>query len=108
MKARIINLNDSGIYQILNICLFTMTLVLLFAYVYFVNATIYRIVAWQKAQKEVAVLGPSLSGIETEYLSLERGITMAKAKEMNFQAAVDPQFISREPLGKGLSLNNNL
>ncbi len=108
MKSYALSYHNDVIVKRTSYMLLLMIAVLLGSYIYFVNGAIFKIVAWQSAEKQISALGPAVGLLEANYLALERTVTMAKAATLNFQDAANPEFISRKPLGNSLSIRNDL
>jgi hypothetical protein len=108
MKSKVLTIDHLAVTRAFSMMLLAVSLLLIFAYVGLVNQTILKIVAWQKTEKSIATLAPTLSGIEAQYISLQKGITLQRAAALNFREAVNPEFISRSPMGKGLSVRGSI
>ena len=58
--------------------------VLCFAYVYFVQASVFSIVEREKLNKDVSNIQASVSELETEYIKIRSGINLEVAAKMGF------------------------
>lgn len=97
-------IQDSKIFWFLAIGVF-MSLTL---YVYFVGHTIESVVLRQRAEKSIGNLENSMVSLESNYLALKNTVTAELAREMGFTEVSATKYISRKPLGKGLSLNTRI
>ena len=97
-------MQDSKIFWFLTVVVF-MSLTL---YVYFVANTIHSVVLRQQSEKSISNLENAMVSLESNYLALKSTVTAELAKEMGFTEASATKYISRKPLGKGLSLNTRI
>lgn len=79
-----------------------------FMYAYLVNMAIFQAVETKHLNVSISALSDKLNGLQTQYLSLQNEATLAKAQELGLTEQSNPTFISRKPLGSGLSLRDEL
>ena len=77
-------------------------------YDYFGGHTVYNVTKHQDAERSIATLEGGISDLETTLMSLKSDITIDLARAKGFKDAAGATYISRKPLGKGLSLNNEI
>lgn len=64
-----------------------------------------NVVKKEKLSQEISGMQARLSELESSYVVLRNGISVDFAYTQGFEDVIDPQFIERKSLGKGLSLN---
>ena len=74
-------------------------------YIYLVNTAALNGVRWGKAQQGIASLGGSVSELESRYLSLKQGVTLATAYAKGFEDARNVKFISTQKVGAVAAAN---
>ncbi|MBX4209199.1 hypothetical protein KW799_00665 [Candidatus Parcubacteria bacterium] len=76
-----------------------------FAYAYFINATISNIVATKDMQSKLGALTSSVSGLESRYLAAKSSLTKDDAFAMGFtEPKGEPVYVSKVSIGS-LSFN---
>ncbi len=74
-------------------------------YIYFVNKTVWNVVARQNVETHIATLNSKLSDTEFQYINSVSGITMDTAVKLGFISAVDnTTFVAREEIGKNVAI----
>ncbi len=78
-------------------------------YAYFVSHTVWSVVERQKSEKTILSLENNIEKLESDYLALKSKVTVDLALEKGFsEVSASVKFISRKPLSKGLTLNNEI
>lgn len=77
-------------------------------YAYFVVNIVQVVVLRGNEQKQVSLLDSRMSGLESSYLSLKSSVTIDVAYAKGFVDVSAPKFIPREPLGRGVAVNNEI
>lgn len=77
-------------------------------YVYFVSKTIVNVVARQKIERTISALSSNVEKLEAQYFSLKSKVTVDLAISKGFTNIPPATYISRTPVAKGLSLNNEI
>lgn len=75
------------------------TVIVVFAsmYIYFVNRTVWNVVARQNIETEIVALNSNLSNNEFEYINTKGSISMALATSLGFKSAEKQTlFVTRE------------
>ena len=78
------------------------------SYLYFVGRTVYSVTERQKNELLVDSLENNIEKLQTDYTALKAKVTTELALEKGFQSISSSKFISRKPLGKVLSINNEI
>lgn len=76
-------------------------------YVYFANTTIRTVTLLEKTKKEMRTLSVVVSEMESQRLSAENNISIAKAEQMGFTAVNHPVFIMKSSQKASLSLKTD-
>ncbi len=80
-------------------------IVLVGAYGYMVNTTVWNAFNKDKAEAEIVALNSKLGDLEFQYMSLSNSVSIDKAYELGFQNAVGKtQFASREFVAKNVAM----
>ena len=79
-----------------------------FLYAYWINKAIFEAVQTKQITAAVSELSSDLNALQQKYLSLQNSATLAKARELGFSESDTPIFISRRPLGQGISLRSDI
>ncbi|GEM_PF-5311680 len=81
-------------------------LVLFGIYVYFINATIRNVVAFNRLQQSNSAMAVEVNNLQTEYSSLKSAVSLASAYQSGYQDVATPQFISAAPSSRaGVALS---
>jgi len=70
----------------------------LFAYSYFINASVLFVVERKAAENESAVLLSRISGLETDYFNISENISVSLANSMGFKEVKEVSFIGRKSI----------
>ncbi len=79
-----------------------------FLYVYLVNQTVMNIVERKSSEEKLSELSSKLNALEFSYINLEGNITLEKAEAMGLSDRKDKIFVTWKPLGRTLSLSNEI
>lgn len=80
-------------------------IVLVGAYGYMVNTTVWNAFNKDKAEEQIVALNSQLGDLEFQYMSLSNNISIEKAYELGFQNAVGKTvFASREFVAKNVAM----
>src|SRR3989338_5691029 len=82
--------------------------ILLGLYLYFVGHTVWSAVERQNTEKSIVSIERDMEKLEAIYFDLKAGITSELAQSKGFTEISSAKYISRKPLGKILSLNNEI
>ncbi len=94
------------IYQkYLVLCAFSLLIVFLLAYGYFLNRAVMNVVKRTQLSKQIVDLNSHVGQLENQSFTLKSGITLDLATSLGFLPVNNPIYISRTPSSKGLSLN---
>ncbi|MES2087403.1 MAG: hypothetical protein V4467_00215 [Patescibacteria group bacterium] len=77
-------------------------------YIYFLGHTIFTVVARQNVEKSISSLSRDVEKLETKYFTLKSHVTSDLAISKGFTAIAPATYISRSPVAKGLTLNNEI
>ena len=77
-------------------------------YLYFLSHTIYSVVERQRSEQTIATLQGSIEKLEAVYSNLKAHVTVSLAEAKGFTSVTSATYISRKPIGKALSLNNEI
>jgi hypothetical protein len=75
-------------------------------YGYFIQMTITRVVAREKAISVLSALRSQTANLENEYFALDGGVTVDRAKSLGFSEPLNIAYVERG-VSSGLSLNQN-
>lgn len=64
-------------------------------YMYFVNKTVWNVVARQQTESSIVSLNSELSDMEFKYITAKSNITMDMAQRLGFQPAEHTIFVDR-------------
>jgi len=85
--------------------LLSMLVLLMGAYGYMVNQTVWNAFNKDQAEEQIIVLNSKLGDLEFQYMSLSNDISLEKAYELGFQNAVGKTlFASREFTAKNVAM----
>ncbi|MEK7150252.1 MAG: hypothetical protein AAB688_02470 [Patescibacteria group bacterium] len=74
-------------------------------YLYFVNMTIVNVVERQNTEKDIASLNSRISDMESDFLSLNKKISLEYAVSKGFVKMASEKYVSRKALSVNLSMN---
>lgn len=94
--------NDRRIFWILVATL----AVVLFAYVYFLGSSVYSVITRKEAESESKQLIAKISILESEYVKLDKAVSLELAHANGFIDIAVPRYISREQTGSTFTLRN--
>lgn len=77
-------------------------------YFYFLGNIIHNVVERQHIERTILSIQGDIEKLETTYSDLKSRVTVGLAESKGFSAISATTYISRNPLGKGLSLNNEI
>lgn len=83
------------------------TLALVVAYFYFVNSSVFGIMAHEKAREEADDLQSAIASLESEYLALTDRITLAEAVNHGFEEVSQNDVVAINLGSGGLSLRGD-
>lgn len=83
-------------------------LVTALCYAYLVNKAVLQAVETHSLDVKMSAISSNLNQLQTTFLSLENGITLSEAATLGLTEAQNPAFITSKPLGRALSLRNDL
>lgn len=92
--------NDRRIFWIL----LALLGVVLFAYIYFLGASVYSVIARKEFERESAQLVAKISILESEYVQLDKAVSLELAHANGFVDIAVPRYISREDTGSTFTL----
>lgn len=75
-------------------------------YGYFIQMTIIRVVAREKAGSALSALRSETANLENEYFALDTGVTIDRARALGFVEAQNVAYVERG-VTSGLSFNQN-
>ncbi len=81
--------------------------VLLIAYLYFVNASVIKLVERKNEENVIKSMGGELTKLESEYMRLTAGLNMELAKKLGFESVTKMEFARATKANKGLSLRGH-
>lgn len=98
----------SFLYHRGTLLLWLLALVLIGLYFYFVNVSVFGIMAHEKARESADDLGSTIASLEAEYLVLADRVNLAEAESRGFKevAQNDIVAVNVDPVA-GLSLRGN-
>jgi len=106
MKIKTLKLNINN-EQMAIFSLMGIVVSLLFAYAYFINASVLYVVERKTAEKESVVVLSRISDMETEYFRISEGISISLAHSLGFQEAEKISFADRKSVvRRAVTLNN--
>lgn len=79
--------------------------ILIIAYVYFVNATIQHVVARKNLEAATELLSSQVSDLEFSYIRYQNDITPDYVAQNGFVESQQITYVSRRPAAVALSLN---
>lgn len=68
---------------------------LISAYMYFVNKTVWNVVARQQVESSIVALNSKLSDMEFKYITAKSNITLQMAHQLGFQTVTKTTFVDR-------------
>lgn len=75
------------------------------SYMYFVNKTVWNVVARQAAESQIVALNSDLSTTEFDYINSRASVTMELAETLGFKSADNQTlFVTRESAAKNIAL----
>ncbi len=83
--------NDRRIFWVLVALLFAV----ITAYVYFLGVSVYAVVDRKQAEQRTGVMNAQISQLESQYVSLDKNIDLALARERGFLEIAVPRYISQ-------------
>ena len=84
---------DYGRFALWGVC--GAFMLLLFAYSYFLNASVWNVVERKNVEKEISVVGSRVALLEAEYFSETDKLTLATAKSLGFFESKETRFAVR-------------
>lgn len=78
--------------------------VVLFAYVYFLGSSVYSVISRKEAESESEQLVAKISLLESEYVKLDKAVSLELAHANGFIDIAVPHYISRENTGATFTL----
>lgn len=103
MVEKVLQLNNE---RIIFWTLFSVLMLSLGFYMYFVRTTISNVVARQNLESEASSLVLSIGNQEFDYISKRNAVTLAVAHSMGFIDGQSKTYISRNPSTKVAYLSN--
>lgn len=76
-------------------------------YVYFANTTIRTVTLLEKTKKEMRTLSVVVSEMESQRLSAENNISIARAEQLGFVEVSQPTFLMKDSQKASLSLKTD-
>ncbi|TRZ52763.1 hypothetical protein D4R99_02175 [bacterium] len=67
-------------------------------YMYIISSTILNIIARESAEREVKLANSVISGLESEYITLGRGLDLNNAKVLGYLDVSEIDYVSRMPI----------
>ncbi len=105
MNTKVATINN--IEHRLVVILGALLLVEAFMYVYFVNSSIFNVVARKETEEMVSVTETEITGLVARYMSLSDQVNLALAYEKGFvDAPADGRFAVVKPEAVALSFND--
>jgi len=98
MKIKAIQLNNIKKEQAAIFALVGIIALLLFAYAYFINASVLYVVERKAAEREGSAVLLRISAQETNYFSASEDINMSSAYSMGFKEASNISFANRKSI----------
>lgn len=77
------------------------------AYVFFAQGMVVNAIKNNDFRVQVNKIAPRISELETEYINLQKEITLEKAYELGFKNT-NSEFIASAALGKSVSMRNEV
>ena len=74
----------------------TLLLLAVFAYLYFLSISVYAVILRKSAESEAERLSAKVSLLESEYVKLDKRISLDLAHEQGFIDIAVPRYISRD------------
>lgn len=84
------NFNETAFFLLSSLIVVSISL-----YLYFISATILRVVDRTSALAEVKVLDTKISELESEYMAFGGGIDLSKAKTLGYEEIAKVDYVSR-------------
>lgn len=82
----------------------TILAVVLASYVYFLGISVYAVIARKHAEQETGLMNAKISQLESQYVTLDKVIDLALAREHGFSEVATPQYIAQTAPQKTLTL----
>ncbi len=90
--------------KITNCLLIALIFAAALSYVYFANVAIWTVTVLEKTKQEMRSLSVGVSEMESERLSIENNMNIAKAEQLGFVEVDHPTFIMKNSQRTTLSL----
>lgn len=84
----------SFIYKRATFLLWALALVLVVLYLYFVNSSVFGIMAHEKTKEEADDLRSAIASLEAEYLVLSDRVNLAEAKNQGFEEVAQNDIVA--------------
>ena len=81
---------------------------LLITYIFYANSMVHNAVSIKNIEKEMVQLKSKIGELEFSYISVKNSINLDVAKDLGFVESKNITYISRKPIGKTISLNNEI
>lgn len=75
-------------------------------YVYLVNTAAWHGIQWKRVEQELVALTARVSGLESNYLSLKKSVTLPLAYAMGFEDVRAVRFIGARKVGAVARVND--
>ncbi len=77
-------------------------------YAFLVNKAIFQAVEAKQLSSSIGEISARLNVLQSKYISVQSGATIAKARELGFSEITNQRFISRKSLSSILSLRDEI